>query len=179
MTGIPALLLCLTPILVLPAIIGVIILRRADEGNRFARYAGWLTLKPVVTTPIWFLFLLSTAGVSYNTPEEIPPAVFLSILPGALLTVISVMQYQSLLFGEEARRDAWGLLVLDCLRWINSGLLMISPAYQQRIPLFDAVQGISSITGILLPTIFAIIALYLSRATRPLKAYTPPKDDWA
>jgi hypothetical protein len=39
-------------ILVTPFLIGVAILIRS-RGNSFARYAGWLTLKPLLATPCW------------------------------------------------------------------------------------------------------------------------------
>lgn len=162
-TGIQLYFFCIGPILLLPLVIGVIILRRSSEEDVFSHYAGWMTLKPLIATPIWWMMLLSSGPSTSSVADNIQLLAIFGMLPGAILTFCIVSRFNTVLFGSEARPRAWLLLVLDCVRWINSGFILAATSFDIQETLSDQINGFISITAILLPTIFALIAFGLSR----------------
>jgi hypothetical protein len=77
-----------------------------------------LTLKPMITTPLWGVIISRLHGFSVDAQLI---AVW-SILPGAGLTVLALVLFWCLFFGSRAR-FAILLIVLDRMRWISSGLI--------------------------------------------------------
>ncbi|HLO33881.1 MAG TPA: hypothetical protein VK249_32335 [Anaerolineales bacterium] len=135
----------------IPAAVGLyLVVKRPSD---LSLMAGLLTLKPIVTTPIWFAIISPLSG-----SNKLEPAHFWSILPGISLTVIIVLAFRRLFFVPGAGK-AKTLLVLDCARWLNSFLL--------SLPLVGGMGGgslacIFSLIGLVLPTVFAVVALMLS-----------------
>jgi hypothetical protein len=135
-----------------PAIIGLyLIVRRPSD---LSLMAGILTLKPIVTTAIWLAII---RRLTADSPLQ--PAHFLSILPGASLTLIIVLTFRHLCSGSKAG-DARVLLMLDCARWLNS-FLYVLPYDNTGIGVLTC---IFSVVGLALPTVFAFVALTLSQA---------------
>jgi len=133
-----------------PAAVGLyLVVRRPSD---LSLMAGLLTLKPIVTTPIW-VAIIRTLFAS----GPLKPAHFLSILPGASLTLIIVLVFRHLFSGPRSG-GARVLLVLDCARWLNSFLLIL-PYGNVGI---EALGCIFGIIGLTLPTVFAVVALTLS-----------------
>jgi hypothetical protein len=136
----------------IPAAVGLylVITRR----NELGLMAGLLTLKPILTTPIWFAILGTLPRPTYG----LEPAHFLSILPGFSLTVLIAVLFRRLLFGSYAG-SARVLLALDCARWLNS--FLISVQYNLTMDT-QSLACIFALIGLALPTVFAVVALMLS-----------------
>ena len=133
-----------------PAIIGLYLIVRSPDD--LSHMAGILTLKPILTTPIWFMIL---GRLTANSPLQ--PAHFLSILPGAGLTLLIALGFRHLFSGPRAG-DARVLVALDCARWINSFLYSL-PYGNSGMGALACIFAMISLT---LPTIFAFVALTLS-----------------
>jgi hypothetical protein len=131
-----------------PAVIGLYLV--VKRPSNLSQMAGLLTLKPIVTTPIWFSIFNSLRG------DRFVPAHFWSILPGAGLTIIIVLTFWRLFSGPTAG-DARTLLVLDCARWLNSFLIILPYGLD-----FGTLPCCFAMTGLTLPTVFAVVALNLS-----------------
>jgi hypothetical protein len=136
----------------IPAAVGpyLVITRRND----ISLMAGLLTLKPILTTPIWFA-ILSTLPRPVHGLE---PAHFLSILPGFSLTVLIAVVFRRLLSGPHAG-SARILLALDCARWLNS--FVISVQYNLTMDT-QSLACIFAVIGLALPTVFAVVAITYS-----------------
>ena len=131
----------------IPALGGCYLLMRKSDA--LSRMAGLLTIKPVVTTPIWFGII--AAFEPSHSYSRLGPSHFLSILPGASLTLITVITFRRLFSGPRAR-VAWVLLALDCARWLNSFFIYW--------PYGDgSLNCLSALCGLSMPTVFAVIAL--------------------
>jgi hypothetical protein len=132
---------------VIPALMGYYLLRRKSDALGWM--AGLLSMKPVITTPLWFgMIALLAPPRSFGTLE---PVHFLSILPGAGLTLAIAIVYRRLLSGPTAP-VAWTLLVIDCARWLNSFFIYL--------PIGDgSLNCLSALCGLAMPTVFATIAL--------------------
>ena len=132
------------------AAIGLYLIK--NRRNELCLMAGLLTLKPIITTPIWakIAFSLEHSGISSGLMA------LCSILPGAGLTVLIFVIFRSKFYGLRAT-SARMLIVLDCLRWINSGLLtMISSL------LYDSAANCACIlafVGLIFPTAYSVVAL--------------------
>ncbi len=101
-----------------PTAIGLYLV--VKKPNDLSLMAGLLSLKPIVTTPIWFA-IISTL---HSPIDKLEPTHFLSILPGASLTLIIAFAFRHLFSGPGAG-SARALLVLDCARWLNSFLISL------------------------------------------------------
>lgn len=133
-----------------PAAIGLyLVVKRTSD---LSLMAGLLTLKPIVTTPIWVAIIRPLYG-----PDRLEPAHFFSLLPGVSLTVIIVLAFRHLFSGPRAG-GARALLVLDCARWLDSFLLILPYGSVEIGPL----GCIFPLIGLTLPTVFAVVALTLS-----------------
>jgi hypothetical protein len=147
-TDLLSLALCTIPFW--PAVfIGLYLCANAHEP--MGRMAGLLTLKPLVTTPIWLAILSSQLS-----PSVLRTA--LSILPGLGLTLAAFFAFRSLFSGRHAGA-AWSLLVLDCLRWLNSAVLGLLNAGMDYSPTLGSITCLVSLIGLMLPTMFSVIAL--------------------
>ena len=143
--------LCLVP-LGIPAAIGMYLyVNRPDDLGKMATY---LTLKPIVATPIWFAMISTLLPPSI---QKLEPAHFLTILPGAGLTTVIVLMHRHVFAGPQAG-SAIVLLVLDCIRWLNSFLLIL--------PYGGGTNGLLNclfaFVGLAMPSVFAVVALTLT-----------------
>ena len=136
-----------------PAAIGLYLV--VNKPSELSLMAGLLTLKPIVTTPIWFA-VISTL---HSPVDELEPAHFLSILPGASLTFIIGFAFRRLFSGPRAG-SARALVVLDCARWLNS--FLISLPYGGYSVESGSLLCIFALIGLALPTVFAVVALTTS-----------------
>jgi len=136
----------------IPAAIGLYLV--VNRPNELSLMAGLLTLKPILTTPIWFA-ILSTLR---SPIDRLEPTHFLSILPGASLTLIIAIAFRHLLSGPRAG-SARALLVLDCARWLNSFLYTLPYGGNVERGSLACVFGL---IGLILPTVFAVVALTLA-----------------
>jgi len=84
---------------------------------------------------------------------------FITIFPGAGLTLITLIVFRKVVFGPHAGA-ALTLLVLDCARWVNSYLMLLLRPSKG----FGNLQGILILLGLALPIVFAAVALAVSRA---------------
>jgi hypothetical protein len=160
-------LLCLficAPIFFIPAIIGSILIAKGTDLD-LSRMAGWLTLKPILTTPVWFVSLAVSAillGES-SFPGRAWILAVISILPGASLTMCTVLLFRSTLFRPRAYA-AWLLVALDCVRWLNTFLLTLgSASWPRSRDLIDLIGPATPMIGIAMPAVFAIIAYVVAR----------------
>ena len=129
----------------IPAIVGLYLV--VKRPGPLGLMAGLLTLKPIVTTPIWLALLQNTNAY------RLTPANFLAILPGAGLTLIAFMVFRPLFSGPQAD-NARILLVLDIARVLNSFLMWLLGLICVLGPI-----------GLALPTLFALAAITLSTDT--------------
>jgi hypothetical protein len=90
--GVIQLYVCVSPFLAINTVAGVILILRKD---RFSKFAGFLTIKPTITTFFWGLILGFV-----NSPQhpELAPYYFLSVLPAVILTVLIVFIFRQILF---------------------------------------------------------------------------------
>ena len=160
-------LLCLficVPIFFIPAIIGSILIAKGVDLD-LSRMAGWLTLKPILTTPVWLVSLTVSAILleESSSPERAWILAVISILPGASLTMWTVLAFRSTLFRPRAYA-AWLLVVLDCARWLNSLLMMLHREdWSISGDLIGLIDAATPMIGIAMPAVFAIIAYLVAR----------------
>jgi hypothetical protein len=140
-------------LLATPVVIGlrlIAIAERPTPSMAVTKLAGWLTLSPLLTTPIWFFILSSMPN---NTSWH--PAHFFSLLPGTGVTLSALFLCRPTFAGTIARA-AWLLLFFDCLRWLNSFWLAAPTVW------FDQGWGPSQLTpavlGMFAPMIYALLA---------------------
>jgi hypothetical protein len=146
----------IVPIFIVPAIVGFYLLV-SSRGNGLRRMAGWLTLKPIVATPIWIAILDSITS-------RWDASIILTIIPGAGLTLLIMLAFQPLLFGPQRSSTAWWLIKLDCVRWINSFVLLALEPTPSGSLLAPVVCG-TVVLGLTMPTLFAIVVWFSMRGT--------------
>jgi hypothetical protein len=150
---------CASPFII-PLFLGIRVLSLHPESD-FSRLAGWLSLKPIVATPIWLYLVDRTFSGDWSRPS---PAYLVTALPGILLTLLIVAAHRSALTSNPG--GARFLLVMDTIRWGNS-LLMVSLSGSPLTPIFIFV-------GLTMPTFFAFGALALcnelSKGKGPISA---------
>lgn len=143
-------------VMTIPTLIGILLLGKyfafKSASRRFDLIAALLTIKPLVATPIWLLIL----------NEPFPSADFthawraaLSIVPGAGLTAFIVLVFRSSFTAPGINKPRI-ILMLDCIRWLNSFFLVILFSTLALSDWFLPV--IMSWLGVLMPTIFALSA---------------------
>jgi hypothetical protein len=135
-------------IVLIPLVVGILLLQKFTPGDAgFYRLAGCLTLKPLVTIPLllWIAYLLNDA------PRLLKASA--SIQPDIIITLLLMYRYRRLFAGQQARQ-AWGLVLVDGLRWGNSLLALLYPE-SGFFPLFFLI-------GILMPSIYAGAAYMLA-----------------
>jgi hypothetical protein len=166
-----SLLLCTAPSWV-AIIIGLKLILKAS-GDDLTRMAGWLTLKPVLTTPIWFAILVALG----DSPIPFVPAC-ISILPGVALTSVAAIVFWPTLCDPRAR-GARLLLVLDCLRWMNTFLLTLTGFLGSPYGLTDTGTFVchSALLGLAMPTVFALVAYFVATSGRAPGKPIPEKAD--
>ena len=175
----------------IPVLIGLSLVAR-DTTDGLARMAGLLTLKPILTTPIWYVIWASLdaffsqtsalasiplgAGLTPRTAlvlRRLIPALA-STLPGASLTLLTALVFRSRLSGSRAR-DARLLLVLDCVRWLNSFLLVLTVSSDSELSSF--ICSYAALIGLGLPTVYAVVAYSVvmsgARRRQPLRHSVP------
>jgi len=135
-----------------PVAIGLYLV--VNKPNELSLMAGLLTLKPIVTTPIWFA-IISTLP---RPVDKLEPAHLWSILPGASLTLLLAFTFRRLLSGPGAG-GARVLLALDCVRWLNSFLLFLPYGGNAAD---GSLACLFAVIGLILPTAFAMVALTTS-----------------
>ena len=145
------LFVCSVPLWI-PAAIGLYLyVNRPDDLGKLATY---LTLKPIVATPIWVAIISTLLPPAIH---ELEPAHFLTILPGAGLTIVIVLMHRHVFTGPRAG-SAKVLLVLDCIRWLNSFLLIL--------PYGGGTNGLLNclfaFVGLAMPSVLAVVALILT-----------------
>jgi hypothetical protein len=116
--------------------------------------AGLLTLKPLVTTPIWLAILSSRI-------QPLALQTGLSILPGLSLSVLALLVFRPLFSGRSAGA-ARSLLALDCLRWINSAVIAALSSGNGYSAAAGSLVCLFALLGLALPTIFAVTALAIA-----------------
>src|SRR5262245_37471758 len=116
-------------IFLVPLVIGLMLRKINDD--EFARWASYMTLKPLIATPlyaIWFVILLSLSG--YNAPRSQYGFVFVLLaLPGVVLTIWITNRYAGDTFIYRPK-SARLLLVMDFLRWSGSSWMLALPPTQ-------------------------------------------------
>lgn len=143
----------------IPAAIGLYLL--TSRQNALGRLAGFLTLKPIIATPIW-VGILSLLHASAVDAQSIA---LWSVLPGASLTFLALVIFRRLFLSLSPRFIlAVFLILLDCLRWINSGLLTFTASLPYNRTT-DTFTGIFALIGLIFPTAYAVIALTITMLT--------------
>lgn len=141
--------------LVFPLIVGVIILK-FNKSDELTSLIGFLTLKPAVTFPIWFViyFILSLVfpeGVNYsiqtNYSINIPIASVAAIAPGVILTFCLFIIFKRVFRTTKA---AWLFLIGDIIRWSYTWVLSIT--LPEHLDTFACV-------GFIIPSIYAVAAI--------------------
>ena len=145
--------LVLIPLIGVPVAIGwrlITIAQRPARPMPLATLAGWLTLSPLITTPMWFLILSSM-------PRNMiwQPAHFFSLLPGAGLSLVTLRVCWPCFTGATARA-AWLLLFLDCLRWFNSFWLAAPMEWHDQG--WGPSPLVLALIGMFAPMIYALVA---------------------
>lgn len=149
-------LIVLTPILIVPLIIGIRILNRAPAGS-FAQMCGLFTLKPILATPL----MLSFAGAIGSGMRDLAtlPIVLILAAPGIVISLVLLLIYRSAAW-REGRELLFFLLLLDCIRW---GSTTLAFALSRAPGLAGGMEGVLGFTGIGMPTVFAIFAWMLAQ----------------
>jgi hypothetical protein len=144
--------LALLLLMVVPVVIGVRLLILAVP---LAVFAGWLTLKPAITTPIWFLILASMG----NT-REWHPAYLLGNVPGLGLSLL-ILFVSWPIFTSTTAHVARALFCLDCLRELNTLLLVASEA--AHYPTWAPSSITLVVISIFAPMLYALLAAEIVR----------------
>lgn len=136
----------------IPAAIGLYLL--TSRRNEFSNMAGVLTLKPIITTPVWVAII----SFLYDSGAQSQRIALWSILPGAGLTVLAIVIFRRLFLSLSPRFILAVLLILlDCMRWINSGLLTVTIA----LPYNGANNrwgNLFVLIGLIFPSAYSIVA---------------------
>lgn len=149
------LLLCIVTVFIIPFMLGIIILFHAQD--RFAQFAGWMTLKPLLATPLWFFV---TSWLATNASPRL--AIYVNWLPGTALTVLLVIAYRQVVLGDSTHPAALRLLGLDFARWISTAVMYAT----FNIATVTSSNDFSSLgaclipLAIFMPAIFAVVAYY-------------------
>ena len=141
----------------IPAAIGLYLLTSRRKG--LSRMAGFLTLKPIITTPIWAAII----GFLYGSAVDAQHIALWSILPGASLTVLALVIFRRLFLGS---RSIWAMLLiaLDCMRWTNSGLLTVTVTLPYNAA-NNTWASVFALIGLIFPTAYAVVALTITMVT--------------
>jgi len=142
----------------IPAAIGLYLL--THRRNDLNLMAGFLTLKPIITTPLWAVII----NFLHGSAVDAQLIALWSILPGASLTALALVIFRRLFLSSRSIL-AMLLIVLDCIRWINSGLLTAT-VFLPYNRATDTWTGIFAVIGLIFPTAYAIVALTTTLATR-------------
>jgi hypothetical protein len=160
-----SLLFLCTPIVFIPVIIGFYVIYR-KRGDALSQFAGLLTLKPLLATPIW-------ASLIKSPQESTTGSVLSTLIPGVGLTLLLLVFFSPLLLDSATRSAAWRLLALDCLRWLSSFGVVIQAAYYRSFPASSNVVCITMLLAIAMPAVFAFAALTITSRDREKR-----KNDW-
>lgn len=164
-------LFCLIPFILVPVYLSFRILNRGWD-SPLHRFATLLTLKPLIASVISIIggTLISFEG-TMDTPYVASLIVLLFALPGALVTLLILLPYNTLVMGLTAMPAAQRLLALDTLRWIV-GIVVIAL-------ILGPIRGNPQLAvfillllplGMALPSIFAaLVYLSLGKAEPKLK----------
>jgi hypothetical protein len=145
----------LFPYLLPALIIGIYLIVKFKE-NDFARFAGIITLKPLIATPLWLLIF---NWVDYNFGiGELSFPILLTALPGVGITLIIIIFFRSL-FKSPYNNQVLVLLGGDTLRW-GSTFFIYSRSYTMNTL---GVGIIATFMALALPTIVALTAYGLCR----------------
>lgn len=137
-------LICCASPFILPCFLGIRILGLASDD--FSRLAGWLTLKPLIATPIWFFLVDATFSGDWSRPD---PTYALTALPGIGLTFILALVFRSVF--QSHASAVMGLLALDTVRWGSSFLMGLG-----LLP--DPLKLLLAFIALAMPTVFALFA---------------------
>jgi len=157
--GLLLLLFCFAFPFVIPLVIGIHLVTRRYASD-FTRLAGYLTLKPLLATPIWAAIMLfgSMLNITYEvslytdrTTFESKTVNLLYIIGTAVIGLGLTGVILWIFRGRPIWRSPWRLvllLALDTLRWGSTALIEA---------LYTPAPGVIAI-ALAMPTIFAIAA---------------------
>lgn len=152
-----------SPALVLPLILGIIVLRM-PAADRFARFAGWFTLKPVLATPIWAFVLSLGARTWMSAPSQ--TNVNAGLIPAISLTLIIVLIFRDQFRSAPLLTGIF--LAADVGRWLSTYLWLSSV---NLTGLFLFLRLGLEFLAFALPSAYAIMALIIvERRTRQAAA---------
>jgi hypothetical protein len=138
--------LCCAATFITPLWIGIKLIGQAQRRrDSIVLMAALFTLKPLLATPLWAV-LLGFRG----TPSIV--TIFLSLLPAVLLTTAIVVIFRPVFANKSLRSKAWRLLALDWVRWGNTLSMSL------LTPIESGVALVLAIAGLLLPTVYALVA---------------------
>jgi len=140
----------LWPAFVLPVIAGPVILRFFRD-DPLRGPAAAFTLKPLVATPLWLLFLLNLGdpGPGYQTSP-------VTMIPGIGLTLVILYAYRHLFRTE--RNIFLLLLGADAIRWLYSFAALRFGA----LTIYElSVESPPFLIGVILTNAYAVMALMI------------------
>lgn len=143
-------LFCIGPFLIPAFFIGFKLLYNSEDS--FAKFAGLLTLKPLVTTPVFFLSGAVIKSLNLDPLGSLEH--FVAALPAVSLTLLIAYSCRSV-FSAPKSSCAMFLIVLDSVRWGNSYL---TPLLIGDSPDNGALICWIAFVGLTMPTIFALVA---------------------
>ena len=138
------LILCLA--LAVPGWVGYSLLQRT-RAHDFRRFAGVLTLKPIIATPMW---LILAEPYLFTIVDTTDPRYVLTIVPGISMTIIILWYFRHSLLSLNKLRVGL-LIVLDTARWVSTF----------AVPQLESQWFIS----LFMPTVFAFVAWFISQDT--------------
>lgn len=148
----------------IPILIGLYLLF-THQDDRLRRMAGLFTLKPFATTPVWVSLITSGA-------DRVVSGTWISTLVAALLTGLLVSYFRDLFSNPLTGSPARLLVGLDCLRWLNTFILVNLLAVSNNGSSLLGVAALASILcGLLLPGIFALVAFNITKDSRDGSAF--------
>jgi hypothetical protein len=138
---------------ILPLIIGLALVWRTTTSG-LSHLCGWLTLKPLVATPLWLVLVAATFTGNWSRPSL---AYGLTAIPGIGLTIMLVWIFRAEIDWRPSS-PIWLLLVLDTLRWGSSFLLGLHTAEVISLILIS----------LAMPTVFALCAWRVCAVPKPI-----------
>jgi hypothetical protein len=141
-----------------PLIIGIVLLAKREK-DVLRWFAGLMTLKPVIATPVWYAIVL---GDLYSPSAELK-----LIAPGVGLTVLITLLCWRVFRDPHTSGAAQRLLLLDTARWVSSWMwsLLLKGAGNpsSSVSCFCS----AALVALALPTIFGFVALALVEQHEP------------
>jgi hypothetical protein len=150
---------CIFPVFLVPLITASQLFRMKTD-SVFPRFAAWLIVKPLWTTPLWLICISFISPYKYRTELEYQNTLWaLAGLSVGVIGTLVLLYHHREIFRERRGGAIAGLLLLDAARWMNS----FGGVMTQYSITAGSTSILFALLGLTLPSIFAFVAYTIAR----------------